>query len=1780
MKCPRCDYASPYELVSCPQCQSVYAAAGLEELGHVDYLRDRLRMWCAEDKLPSELADRLLAEIGDHAVDLETWLGLREARLPAPVATAPITPPMPIAPVLEAPPLPAAVAPAAELLPAAAAVLPPVEVAALAAPPEVVLPAERPELVATAAPTEPSMPALTEQPILPPAPDLQAPAAAGREAAPRPTGPAFSWAQVGTYLLSERTLNALLGLGAFLILASGVVISTVNPTRLGPLPHLGAVAATMIASYAAGYVVRQKARLMTAGAALLAIGAAFVPLTVWTIGQERLLSWEPGAVWLVASLVCLPLYLGSHAVIRDRTFAVLTALAGGSELLAVLNWLRVPLEWGLCALLVLALGYILVGRRLQADWSTLAWALFWAAQVATPFVMAGLMVAKFFPPVWEAVVGRPPGGLFEYSVGGAWWLGTAFYALSARLFHARRYEFLAAWTLPFAVLFSLTKAPWDAVWYNVCLAALAVAYLIYGRWCQRLLVEETQPKLTAVLGQPAYQVGIALTVIAALWPFQSLDSRIPTLYAVVGTYALATYLFRHVAFRYAAAYLLPVAVAFTLEWLGQLGLAPFAPTWHGLTFALLALGYLVYGRFVLRMGRTEGANATWTGIAAEPMYQAAWLLTLVAMSWPLQTLDSRIATLYVAAGTYALAAYVFRHVAFRYAVAYLLPVAVAFTLERLGQLGLAPFAPAWHGLAFALLALGYLLYGRFVLRAGSRPAAPGAYAAVAREPVYQIAVLLTLGAALWPFQTLESGTAALYTISVVYGVAAFLLAQRAWAYVAVYLLPLAFGQTLRLLGLDDGARALAWAGLSAALLAAAEIAALRVGETRQPMARRMLGLGAGDSRFATPLFSAAYAVSLLTLGASLAHYWNAPASAGVRQLGTPLILAFLAIVAIYGVSALTRRTSFFLYPAAWLFLIPFTSGASLLFGRLEIPLPEHSVARLLAALGVGYLALAYLTDRAGGHYAKPLYLVGYCLSLATMLLSALDRIANVQVVGLSILVYAGSAWLVHRGRHPSYLWLLDRLCGQPDSLAFRTARALFLYLATWLFPVWLLLALSLREPPPDVAHYGLVLALLAPVYAALGLAFRAVRAEYRLPWYLAGYALSAIGPLVATPDPTLRTVALAVSIGLYVASTVVSRQSTWLYLVALLVPVWLWQVLERLDTPDRYYGLGLVMLGLIYGGLGMMLHHGHPRRLLQPIREVVGAYALPFFIVGFGLSALGLAIVANQARELVVLGFALGTLHYAGAALVFRQSLISYPLAATAAVAYVVGMTLTPLPSSYYGLGLWPGIAAYLVVAEVLRRRLDTADRIIPPTRWTAVRPDAWAAPFYLAVYAGSLAVPLYSQTQQGAWALAWWGLAALYAASVALWRHPAWLYPTATTGVVAYLATAYYFVPTLALPDAMATLAVPTWLLCWLAYAVDRRAPAVGPSFWPLLGAGRVLRQRWAAPLLVSGAAVLALSALGSIGDAGAGLRTALAYVVLLGALASLWRGEAEAGASLVFAAAALQQWFRLTDVPPLQQSPRWAVAALGATVLALAVQRLHWDYLAPWRRPLSWGSGAAGVVAIAAALAAQLALWNDEALRSLAVAVAVSGLSLVAHGFNRRNRWLAYLGVALLEIGFMLHLVVFDVGQPQFFVIPAGLYLLSVAYQEWRRGTPAGIKVPLEIVGLTVLLVTSLLQAIGLLGAGTERYTYATFLLLESVAIFGLGVALHWRRTFFAGILALLLDVGILLADPIRAMNTWYLVALIGIVMIALVVFVEQRRKQIPFWIDEWRLRLETWD
>jgi len=92
-------------------------------------------------------------------------------------------------------------------------------------------------------------------------------------------------------------------------------------------------------------------------------------------------------------------------------------------------------------------------------------------------------------------------------------------------------------------------------------------------------------------------------------------------------------------------------------------------------------------------------------------------------------------------------------------------------------------------------------------------------------------------------------------------------------------------------------------------------------------------------------------------------------------------------------------------------------------------------------------------------------------------------------------------------------------------------------------------------------------------------------------------------------------------------------------------------------------------------------------------------------------------------------------------------------------------------------------------------------------------------------------------------------------------------------------------------------------------------------------------------------------------------------------------------------------------------------------------------------------------------------------------------------------------------------------------------------------------------------------------------NHVSYEVILVLEGAAILIAGALLRWTNTFFAGGAAIVVGTLIVMAGPLSNLSVVYLILLIGCAMIGAVVFLEQRRREIPLWIDEVRVKLETW-
>ncbi len=1515
MECPGCGAGSKSHAARCRACGAIFESADLEQINQLEFLRERLVKWGEVGLLPSKAAAQVVAltdrEIEDCLGKMTDQSSVQTARLPT-QPTIPLAAPVFVVPVQSKP--------ARDLSKWG---LNPTTVGA---------------------PTVKAGKLVPPRGVAPPKPA-------------KPAKPAFSWKQVGIYLMSERTLNGLLGIGAFLILAAAVVISTVNPTGLSPLPHLGMMLATTAVFYAAGIIVRRKLDLARTGAALLGIGAAFIPLDTLTLGRDILqLDWAMN--WLAASILCLPLYLISHLVLRGRAFALLSAGSGASLVLAAGNQFGAPSAWTCSALSLLAICYLLLGHRIHRDWMTLAWSLFWTAQVLTPFAMVTLLAARLLPSdvlnnlpsAWQSDLLAQRGAALDYAAGAAWWLGVVFYLLAARTSGQRVWRDIAAWVLPFAFLFTLTKAPWSTGWDGFCLAPMA-------------------------------------------------------------------------------------------------------------------LGYLLYGRFVIRLPRQ--AN-----------------------------------------GAYR-------------------------------------------------------------------------YRDTGREGVFQVALVLGLAAAAWPWAQFTSEIVTLATLSLTFAAAALLLRQRAWAYVAAYLVvtiqirrqtvPSTYINAAKHLRLEQISASLTFALVAALMLAVGEYLVRRSGESQRPFPETALGLGAWRSIFSGALFSAGYGCAVLAVGFAFSD------GTTVDRLSPTAIAGLLVVVGILAISAVTRRTGPLLYPAVGLLLAPFSAVAIQLAHDHGTTLSDPALARFLALFGIGYLALAARLDGADGRYARPLYVAGYLLGVGTIVAALPDRAIYMQLIGLILLTYVWSAWRVHRDRFPSFTRLLTLLPSSPDRVVLSM---LFQYLAVWLFPGWLLLLENLWRPAAGPADYGLVASALAPIYLALGLVFRRIRAEYRLPWFLAGYVLSALGPLIAAPDRNLSMAALALSIGVYAASAVWSRREEWLWLTAVLIPALLYQILYRFSDPMRFYGIALVALSVGYGLMGLTLQHRRVNNLFRPFKEPFGRLAVPFPAMGQILCVGGLIVgLGAHDQVLVFLAWSLGAGHYAAAYYLCRGN-FNWPLALTGAAAYILGVEMTPAFPDQFGAALLPLAAAYLPGIELLRRRQNKADLRAERKCFRNLL-AGWSMPFSLVGHGSALVAAVWAGAyldtgaQNGTLVTVVWLVAALYGACAAISRRSRWIYPAMAYALAAYEVTIVFVVPGRTATTAFAANIVAVWLLFIACHVVSRTRSVPDPASrhphpWT---------NQWARPLLLYGALVMGVSTVASLVRPidGLSMLTAAAYTPLLVVFAGLWRDRVLAWGSVLLAAALYQEGLIVAGTPSADQPLYWTGAALLAACLGLVLHAADKKTTDLWVKPLCAAAVATWVLAGLTTM--NKVADNHQALRTLTLILAIGSPACIVAGIRLRQSLYIVAGVVALSAAYILEMTYLNVTQPQAFAIPAGIAMYLLAYREWRQGDKPELKHLLEIGALAALLGTSLLQALGQFDAVGSRLPYEVILLLEGVAILAYGAALRWTNTFFAGGAAIVAGTLIVMAGPLSDLSVVYLILLIGCAMIAAVVFLEQRRREIPLWIDEVRVRLETW-
>lgn len=282
--------------------------------------------------------------------------------------------------------------------------------------------------------------------------------------------------------------------------------------------------------------------------------------------------------------------------------------------------------------------------------------------------------------------------------------------------------------------------------------------------------------------------------------------------------------------------------------------------------------------------------------------------------------------------------------------------------------------------------------------------------------------------------------------------------------------------------------------------------------------------------------------------------------------------------------------------------------------------------------------------------------------------------------------------------------------------------------------------------------------------------------------------------------------------------------------------------------------------------------------------------------------------------------------------------------------------------------------------------------------------------------------------------------------------------------------------------------------------------------------------------------------------------------------------RERLSAWLSVAYGSITLQSLLWLWHVNVSIHPACWAVIALGATAILPKLPRL-------WLRPLGWPATALACLcpAWAACLTGQPAGSGPQLF---VITLAIAGLQVVTMGYQRRARRLVYGGVAVVLGAYLGQLFLAAVTQPQLFVLPVGVYLLGVAWAERRIAPRRSVGKLLEVTGLLLLLGTSLLQALDYATNGVPASGYDLVVLAEGLVLLWVGDTLRWKDTLTAGALALGADALLIVAQPLRAIDTWYALAVAGLAIIGFVIAVEKKRQGLATLFGQWRRVRETWD
>ncbi len=134
-----------------------------------------------------------------------------------------------------------------------------------------------------------------------------------------------------------------------------------------------------------------------------------------------------------------------------------------------------------------------------------------------------------------------------------------------------------------------------------------------------------------------------------------------------------------------------------------------------------------------------------------------------------------------------------------------------------------------------------------------------------------------------------------------------------------------------------------------------------------------------------------------------------------------------------------------------------------------------------------------------------------------------------------------------------------------------------------------------------------------------------------------------------------------------------------------------------------------------------------------------------------------------------------------------------------------------------------------------------------------------------------------------------------------------------------------------------------------------------------------------------------------------------------------------------------------------------------------------------------------------------------------------------------------------------------------------------MGLAYLEWQRNK-SKYAIGIELLGLGILLITSFTQSLN----GENGFVYFVLLMVESFLIIWWGAIQKRKIPFFVGILfsALNIIAQVIVLVNVYNISIWLVGLGMGLIIMAIAIFVELRREQLRARTREWSEALEQWE